>query len=139
MTTCTTRTTLRVRGYHLDVYAHVNNARYLEFLEEGRWAYFDEQLGDASAFKDEVALVAVNLNINYRHGAVLHDDLEVLTSLSELGQRSAVMDQVINRVSDGKCIVDAKLTFVLLDARTQKALPIEGEVLETLKSLIEKR
>ncbi|HAD41888.1 MAG TPA: thioesterase, partial [Plesiomonas shigelloides] len=24
---------IRVRGYHLDAYQHVNNARYLEFLE----------------------------------------------------------------------------------------------------------
>lgn len=28
------QTFIKVRGYHLDVYQHVNNARYLEFLEE---------------------------------------------------------------------------------------------------------
>ncbi len=27
---------IKVRGYHLDIYSHVNNGRYLEFLEEGR-------------------------------------------------------------------------------------------------------
>lgn len=27
-------TQIHVRGYHLDGYGHVNNARYLEFLEE---------------------------------------------------------------------------------------------------------
>ncbi|EAO9459728.1 acyl-ACP thioesterase domain-containing protein, partial [Raoultella planticola] len=26
------QTQIKVRGYHLDVYQHVNNARYLEFL-----------------------------------------------------------------------------------------------------------
>lgn len=30
---------LTVRNYHLDGYGHVNNARYLEFLEEARWAF----------------------------------------------------------------------------------------------------
>ena len=34
-------TPIKVRGYHLDLYGHVNNARYLEFLEEARWAYFE--------------------------------------------------------------------------------------------------
>lgn len=29
-------TEIIVRGYHLDGYQHVNNARYLEFLEEDR-------------------------------------------------------------------------------------------------------
>ena len=33
---------IKVRGYHLDVFQHVNNARYLEFLEEARWTYFDD-------------------------------------------------------------------------------------------------
>ena len=33
---------VRVRGYHLDVFQHVNNARYLEFLEEARWSYFED-------------------------------------------------------------------------------------------------
>ena len=27
------QTKIKVRGFHLDVYQHVNNARYLEFLE----------------------------------------------------------------------------------------------------------
>ncbi len=31
---------LTVRNYHLDGYGHVNNARYLEFLEEARWTFF---------------------------------------------------------------------------------------------------
>ncbi len=28
------QTQIKVRGYHLDVYQHVNNARYLEFLRK---------------------------------------------------------------------------------------------------------
>jgi thioesterase-3 len=34
---CAMQTKIKVRGFHLDVYQHVNNARYLEFLEEARW------------------------------------------------------------------------------------------------------
>lgn len=30
------QTHINARGYHLDVYRHDNNARYLEFLEEVR-------------------------------------------------------------------------------------------------------
>ncbi|BBI61564.1 hypothetical protein HSBAA_28700 [Vreelandella sulfidaeris] len=39
MTASLSRVQLRVRGYHLDGYGHVNNARYLEFMEEGRWDF----------------------------------------------------------------------------------------------------
>ncbi|SPY74369.1 Long-chain acyl-CoA thioesterase FadM [Providencia alcalifaciens] len=28
---------IKVLGYHIDVFQHVNNARYLEFYEADRW------------------------------------------------------------------------------------------------------
>jgi thioesterase-3 len=35
---------IRIRGYHTDLYQHVNNARYLEFLEEGRWQLLEDHM-----------------------------------------------------------------------------------------------
>lgn len=131
------RVTLRVRGYHLDGYGHVNNARYLEFLEEGRWGYFDDRPELARRFASgNPALVAVNLNINYRLAAVAGDDLEVLTRIAELGSKSARMYQEIRRVRDGKPVVDADLTFVLLDVRAQQSMAIEGEIRQALEPLV---
>lgn len=126
---------LRVRGYHLDGYGHVNNARYLEFMEEGRWAFFDEhpslmkELHDAGR-----AFVVVNLNIDYRAAAVQGDDLVVMTGIVEVGERSAVCHHQIRR-KDGQLVAKADLTFVLLDVRANKASPIEGHVRDTLASL----
>ena len=31
-----------IHNFHLDGYGHVNNARYLEFLEQARWHYFQQ-------------------------------------------------------------------------------------------------
>nr|WP_298409999.1 thioesterase family protein [uncultured Halomonas sp.] len=130
------RSTVRVRGFHLDGYAHVNNARYLEFLEEGRWAYFEQQFDLAALFNEGLAVVTVNLNINYRRAAVIHDELEILTSLSHIDQRNAVMHQVINRVSDGKLIADADFTFVVLDTRTKRSIRIEDKLRNVLEPLV---
>lgn len=130
------RSTVRVRGFHLDGYAHVNNARYLEFLEEGRWAYFEQQFDLAALFNQGLAVVAVNLNINYRRAAVMNDELEILTSLSGLNHRSAVMHQAINRIGDGKRIADADFTFVLLDTKTGRSMSIDDNLRETLEPLI---
>ncbi|MFG6160119.1 acyl-CoA thioesterase [Halomonas sp. 1390] len=131
------RTTLRVRGYHLDGYGHVNNARYLEFLEEGRWAYFDERPRLASFLaRGDLAFVAVNLNIDYRRAAVAGDDLEVLTRLSEIGTRRARIHQEIRRVADGKAVASADITFVLLDVATGRAVTIDGEIREAMAQLV---
>ncbi|MDR9440545.1 MAG: thioesterase family protein [Halomonas sp.] len=131
------RTTLRVRGYHLDGYGHVNNARYLEFLEEGRWAYFDDHPGLAAFLQDgDVAFVAVNLNIDYRRAAVAGDDLEILTRLAELGSCRARMRQEIRQVRDGKPVASADITFVLLDVATHRAIEISGVIREAMAALV---
>ena len=130
------RSTVRVRGFHLDGYAHVNNARYLEFLEEGRWAYFEQQFDLAALFNEGLAVVAINLNINYRRAAVMNDELEILTSLSQINHRSAVMHQAIHRVVDGKRIADADFTFMLLDTRSGRTMAIEAKLRETLAPLV---
>ncbi len=132
-----TRTTLRVRGYHLDGYGHVNNARYLEFLEEGRWAYFDAR---PELFvrlqRGDIAFVAVNLNIDYCAAAVAGDDLAIDSRLCELGSRSARMAQEIRRVDDDALVSRATITFVLLDVAANRAIPIEGELRSLLAPLV---
>ena len=35
---------IKVRGFHTDLYGHVNNARYLEFLEEARWEFLEQHM-----------------------------------------------------------------------------------------------
>jgi len=73
---------IRVRNYHLDGYGHVNNARYLEFLEEARWAFFEEH-GFLSEI-DGLMLVVVRTDIRYRRAAVDGDILRFEGRLKEL-------------------------------------------------------
>lgn len=130
-------TSLKVRGYHLDGYGHVNHARYLEFMEEGRWDYFDKHPALMSRLgKGDVAFVAVNLNIDYRQAAVAGDELDISTRLSALGGRSAKMRHEILRRRDGALVACAELTFVLLDVASNSAVAIEGELRDALAPLV---
>ena len=125
-------TPIKVRGYHLDLYGHVNNARYLEFLEEARWGYL-EQHGDIEHFEQlGLAWVIVNININYRRPAVLGDVLTVTSKLEQLNGKSGTLSQVVTLNPNGEVVADALITFVCIDLKTQKALPLEGELREKL-------
>jgi thioesterase-3 len=128
------RTEIKVRGYHLDMYSHVNNARYLEFLEEGRWAFLDKD----NCFQEwpkDILFFVVNINITFRRPASFGDILEVRTRLSEIGKKSAVMGQDIVHKESGATVANAEVTFVLADARTRRAVPIEGEIRKFLEKL----
>ncbi|HCH50118.1 MAG TPA: acyl-CoA thioesterase [Proteus sp.] len=126
-------TLIKVYGFHLDIFEHVNNARYLEFLEQARWDWIEQHL-DFSWFKrNGVALVVANININYRTPANLGDELIVDCNVAEIGVKSGVLSQKIVRKKDGVLISDALVTFVLIDINTKKALMLTDQLREKLE------
>ena len=123
---------VRVHGFHCDLYGHVNHARYLEFLEAARW----EMLGDAvelDAWHDQGRrFVIVRVDVSYRAAATLGDELQVRTWGGEIGKSSARVHQEIVRPSDQKAIVEATITYVILDARSGRPLRLDGELAQAL-------
>ena len=131
----THETHIKVRGYHLDLYGHVNNARYLEFLEEARWTFFEER-GDLPWFlQSGLALVVVNINIDYRYPATMGDPLAIATSVKTIGSRSAVMHQHVTLAGTDKIVAQADVTFVVFDAKQNKAVTLDGQLKELLQSM----
>lgn len=130
------QTQIKVRGYHLDVYQHVNNARYLEFLEEARWAALEQDASFHWMTAHNIAFVVVNININYRRPAVLGDVLMVTSTLNQLNGKSGVLSQVVTLSPEGEVVADALITFACIDLKTQKALPLEGELRDKLEQMI---
>ncbi|WP_435954907.1 YbgC/FadM family acyl-CoA thioesterase [Dryocola sp. BD626] len=130
------QTQIKVRGYHMDVYQHVNNARYLEFLEEARWEGLENTTGFQWMTERNIAFIVVNINISYRRPAVLGDVLRITSKLEQLNGKSGVLSQVVTLEPEGQAVADALLTFVCIDLKTQKSVPIEGELREKLEQMM---
>ena len=105
-------TAIRIRGYHLDGYGHVNNARYLEFLEEARWAFFErhkllEALGG-------MMMVVARIDIRYRRPATEGQLVDIHTRIDSVAPRKVVLTQTITRADTGKTIAEAEVSLVPL-------------------------
>ncbi len=133
---CAMQTKIKVRGFHLDVYQHVNNARYLEFLEEARWDGLENSESFQWLTAHNIAFVVVNININYRRPAVLGDVLTVTSQVQQINGKSGVLSQVVTLDPEGQVVADALMTFVCIDLKRQKALALEGELREKLELMI---
>jgi thioesterase-3 len=129
---------IKIRGYHLDMYGHVNHARYLEFLEEARWAFIEQVMPIAEFEKKGYAFVVVNININYRQPALLDYILEIRTEMIKVGGKSAKIHQEIYRAESDLRIADADITFVAIDTQTKQVLPMEGELRRVMESYLTK-
>lgn len=127
-------TEIKVRGYHADFYGHVNNARFLEFLEEDRWAHLESKLDLKKLAQNGLVFLVVNININYRKAVPVGATLEVMTMLEKIGSRSAVFKQEIVFKGSGETAADALVTFVFGD-RSGKVVAMTGDLLEELAKL----
>lgn len=125
---------VRVRNYHLDGYGHVNNARYLEFLEEARWAFFEEHglLSEIDGFM----LVVVRTDIRYRRAAVDGDILRFEGRLKELTSRHIILTQNIVLPS-GKNAVEAESTLMVVSAESGRSISIPEPLFTLLKQYAE--
>lgn len=125
-------TRIRVRGYHLDIYGHVNNARYLEFLEEARWGYLETSHGLDWWHEQGLGFIVASITINYRRPAGLGVDLEIRTRMARIGGRSAIIHQDVVNTATGEKVADADVTFVVVAIATGRPVALEGELRASL-------
>lgn len=119
---------VKVRGYHCDFYGHVNNARFLELMEEARWSFMETTV-EWSFWGDRgLGLLVAAININYRRPAGLGMEMEIRSEVKRLGGRSGIIGQEFVDAKTGKIIADAEVTFVVFDLATGKAVALEGEI-----------
>lgn len=121
-------TPIKVQGFHLDLYGHVNNARYLEFLEEARWGLM-EDYGDLAWFMaQKLALVVSRIDIRYLRSATMGDQLVIETQLAELLPREGRIYQKIIRKDNGKIVAEADVTFAVIHPAQRGAQQLDGEI-----------
>lgn len=119
-----TKLSLIVRPTEIDVNGHVNNAKYLEYLEWGREEWYEAcDLPYHVLLQDGYQTVTVNININYRKECLQNDRLTVITEPDKAGNTSFVLKQTIIN-EDGIVCCDAFITCVTIDASSRKSVPI---------------
>lgn len=120
------RMPLQLRWSDLDAFNHVNNARYLTFLEEARIRWFDS-IGEAWV-TDEFAPVVVSVQLNYRQPIPYPADVEIDLYVEKIGTSSTTIAHRIVS-ADGKTLYnDGNVVAVWIDRRTGKARPLPESV-----------
>lgn len=126
---------IKVRGYHLDQHGHLNNKGYNRFFEEARWALFENYNAIEFFSELDLTLTLVNSNINFRRPCFFNDALEIHTKVMRIGNTSCKIEQSIYIEGTNKIIAEASNTFVLMDNREHKAIPIRGQARDKLAQL----
>ncbi|MEZ5195762.1 MAG: acyl-CoA thioesterase [Bacteroidales bacterium] len=103
------------RGNELDSYQHVNNAVYLNYMEQARWRLIHEAGLLNQLQSSGMKVVIVEIHIRYKKEIRLFDEMLVETKVKkELPY--IVFDHRIVKASDRTLHARAKVKSLLLDA-----------------------
>lgn len=118
---------LLVRPYHCDSYGHVNNARYLEIFEEGRWNLLGSEQLDQYLETHHLGMVVVELHIQYKKPALPGNWLNISAEITQLGNSSFTIGQHIH-LDDGSPIAEAVVKLVMIDLQNGRPHRMDDEL-----------
>ncbi len=128
-----TTTEIPVRSTEVDFMGHVNNAKYLEYMEWGREDWFKKTGNSFDEFtKRGIGIASVNINIDYLGECYMGDLLIIKTTPVKVGNSSLVMFQEIFKKESMQKVSEAHVTIVTFDKNTRKSIPIPPELLKSL-------
>lgn len=127
----------KIRSFHTDAFGHVNNARYMEFLEEARWQYA-EQIGLVELLDNEqLGFIIMDLRIRFRTPIFEGETISISTGLTTLGSTSGEVIQKVTKQGQQALVTHCAAQFILVDRKIGRAMDIEGEIRDRLLASIE--
>jgi acyl-CoA thioester hydrolase len=125
-------TYLRVRHYEMDMLGHVNNAVYLNYLEQAAVEHSEHLSFTFERYRElGGAFVLRRLEIDYRRPAIAGDRLEITTWVHEMRGPRAIRRYEIRKQEQADLLVMAEALWVWVDLATMRPRAIPPVVLNT--------
>ncbi|NIR29747.1 MAG: acyl-CoA thioesterase [Gammaproteobacteria bacterium] len=120
--------TVEVLPGDIDDLGHVNNAKFLEYIEHGRRDWYNRAVPQFEQLMARgLGTVVVNVNINFLRESFQGDRLSVVTYPLRRGRTSYVLRHEISN-QHGNPVADAEVTSVVMDREARKAAPVPPEL-----------
>jgi len=121
---------ISVRYGDLDPQWHVNNARFLSYIEHARMNYLLKLgLFDGHSFWD-LPLIVADMHVRFIKPIEMTDDVVVGMGVTHIGTKSLLLECEITNADGSVVFATAENTMVAYDYRTKKAIPVSDELRE---------
>ncbi|MFT4179332.1 MAG: thioesterase family protein [Thermomonas sp.] len=127
------RMPIQLRWSDLDAFNHVNNARYLTFLEQARIEWF-ETIGEPWVTEESAPVVA-SATLNFKRPIEYPANVSVELFTERLGNTSVTIGHRIV-ADDGTLHCDGNVVAVWVDRRNGKPTPLPAAVRRASEMLL---
>lgn len=115
---------IEVRYGDLDPQGHLNNAKYLTFMEQGRISYFKHLgLWNSESFLD-LGVILAEIRITFRAPILFGQPVRVGVRTSRLGNKSLNMEHLLEDAQTGQEFTDGSSVLVAYDYHTSQTVPL---------------
>ncbi|MBS1251955.1 MAG: 1,4-dihydroxy-2-naphthoyl-CoA hydrolase [Anaerolineales bacterium] len=126
-------TPIEVRFRDLDSLGHVNNAVLITYLETARVKYL-LSLVERESLQD-LNIILAEVTCSYRSPAYYGESLETGVRITEIGNKSFVMEYRIEERETRRTVVTASSIQVAYDYETQQSIPVPARFVERAEVL----
>lgn len=118
---------VEIRYGDLDPQWHVNNIRYLTYIEQARLNYMLKLgLFDGQSFLD-LKMIIADVHVSYLAPIKLGQNIRVGTRAARIGNKSITFEYRIEDADDGQLVATGEVVGVTYDYRSQKTIPVPAE------------
>lgn len=111
-----------IREHHLDTFGHVNNAVYLQILEEARWELLTQNKFGMSQIKATgIGPTILEITIKYLRELRLREKITIESQVISYPSKIGLMKQRIFNEQNNVCC-DVDLKFGLFDLNQRKLI-----------------
>lgn len=123
---------LVIREQHLDTFGHVNNARYLEILEEARWDLVTRNgYGLAEVMRRQIGPTILEINMKFQRELRNRQRITVRSwTESYAGKIGRFVQQIVD--DEGNLCCDTLFTIGLFDLNARKLIAPTPEWLKAI-------
>ncbi|MCH5221222.1 MAG: acyl-CoA thioesterase [Muribaculaceae bacterium] len=119
------RIPLQIRFNDIDVFGHLNNAVYVQFMDMGKLSYFKQFMNGGFEHEPSVPVVA-DIHCTFYAPTYIDDKIECHTAVESISNSSLVLEQRIIG-SDGSVKCCGRTVMVNIDVKTGASTPLSEE------------
>lgn len=122
-----------IREHHLDTFGHVNNAKYLELLEEARWQWITEGGYDLhEILKTGLGPVILEIHLKFHKEIRLRQEIQIITQALSYEGKIGKLKQIIQSPDGASVFCEATMVAGLFNTRERRLVEPTAQWLKAL-------
>jgi thioesterase-3 len=125
-------TALSVRPDDIDMFNHVHNSKYLDYVLAARYEQMERCYGMSwENFAEQgFGWVVAKVSINFKRPLKLGDQLLIRTGILEMNEKGSNVQFEIINTKTGKIASDGIFDYVMIDLKTQRSCKVSEEMIK---------